>query len=211
MRLSFKNSPVESNPGIVLLAGIMSSSSSVTYSNPYNSPIPDAPRASAAPHSLLPTYPDVVLKRLPFYDIQSTLLKPCSLQPSCNARFQVSSSRLILRCGSGSAWMWIIFNNLDPDLHQIKIRFRIRIKVINWIRNPTRINLKITSQKEWNMSLLDHLFKDLSLYLDLDLPNYSERSPPPRKDLSCGRLYVNNDYFDHSGFQVKLLELHILL
>ncbi len=67
----------------------MSSSSSVTYSNPYNSPIPDAPRASAAPHSLLPTYPDVVLKRLPFYDIQSTLLKPCSLQPSCNARFQV--------------------------------------------------------------------------------------------------------------------------
>jgi hypothetical protein len=116
-----------------VLAGIMSSSSSVTYSNPYNSPIPDAPRASAAPHSLLPTYPDVVLKRLPFYDIQSTLLKPCSLQPSCNARFQVTSSILVLSCGSGSAWMGIIFGNLDPDphLHQIKIRIRIRIKVIN--------------------------------------------------------------------------------
>jgi hypothetical protein len=66
----------------------MSSNSNVTYSNPYHSPIPDS--YSPNHHSLLPTYPDVVLKRLPFYDIESTLLKPCSLQPNCNARFQVT-------------------------------------------------------------------------------------------------------------------------
>ena len=70
----------------------MSSSTSVSYSNPYHSPIPDSPPTTH--HSLLPTYPDVALKRLPFFDIESTLLKPCSLQPNGNARFQV------IKCGS---------------------------------------------------------------------------------------------------------------
>jgi hypothetical protein len=53
------------------------------------------------------------------------------------------------------------FGNLDqhpdPHPHQIKIRIRIRIpiKVISWIRNRIRmrINLSISSQNVWYMSL----------------------------------------------------------
>jgi hypothetical protein len=45
------------------------------------------------------------------------------------------------------------FGNLDPQLHQIKIRIRIRIEVISWILNRIRINLQTKSQNVWNMSL----------------------------------------------------------
>jgi hypothetical protein len=61
------------------------------------------------------------------------------------------------------------FGNLD--LHQIKImiwsRIRIRIKVISWIQNRIwiSINLQMTSQNVWHMSLIEHFFKALSLYL----------------------------------------------
>jgi len=62
----------------------------VTYSNPYTDPIPtEATPSSNSNHQLIyPTYPDVTLKKLPFYKIEETLLKPCSLQPNGNARFQ---------------------------------------------------------------------------------------------------------------------------
>ena len=35
-----------------------------------------------------PTCPDVKMKKLPFYDVQATLLKPTSLQPTGQAKFQ---------------------------------------------------------------------------------------------------------------------------
>jgi hypothetical protein len=60
----------------------------------------------------------------------------------------------------------------DPHQHQLKIKIRIlsriRIKVIGWIRNRIRIhiNLQMTSQNVWNMSLYEHFFKGLSLYLE---------------------------------------------
>jgi hypothetical protein len=44
------------------------------------------------------------------------------------------------------------------------MRIRIRIKVISWIR--IRINLQITRQNIWNMSLFKHFFKVFSLYLE---------------------------------------------
>lgn len=58
-----------------------------TYTNPYHDPIPNDPPSSNH-HLVYPTYPDVTLKDLPFYKIESILLKPCSLQPNGNARFQ---------------------------------------------------------------------------------------------------------------------------
>jgi hypothetical protein len=48
---------------------------------------------------------------------------------------------------------------MDP--HQIE---RIRIKVISLIR--ININLQMTSQNVWNVSLFEHFFKVLSLYLE---------------------------------------------
>jgi hypothetical protein len=54
----------------------------------------------------------------------------------------------------------------DPEPHQIKIMIRIRIKVISWIR--IRITLQMTSESSnvRNMSLFEHFFKGLSLYLE---------------------------------------------
>jgi hypothetical protein len=45
---------------------------------------------------------------------------------------------------------------------------RIRIKVISWVMNRIliRINLQMTSQNVWNLSLFDYIFKGLSLYLE---------------------------------------------
>ncbi len=82
---------------------------------------------------------------------------------------------------SAVLWIWVRIrihigmdphhvSNLDPHpdqhLQQIKIRIQIRVKVISWIRNRIRINLQMTSQNVWNMSLCEHYFKGLSLYLD---------------------------------------------
>jgi hypothetical protein len=52
---------------------------------------------------------------------------------------------------------------MDP--HQIlKGRIQIRFKVISWIW--IRISLQMTSQNVWNMSLFEHFFKVLSLFLE---------------------------------------------
>ncbi len=53
---------------------------------------------------------------------------------------------------------------VDPDpLGSAPFGIRIHIKVICWIRN--RINLEIRSQNVWRISLFEHFFKSLSLYL----------------------------------------------
>jgi hypothetical protein len=65
---------------------------------------------------------------------------------------------------------WLLYEDLlfvahpEPHPHQIKIRIRIRIKMRSWIR--IRIILQMTSQYIWNMSLYEHFFKGLSLYLE---------------------------------------------
>jgi len=73
-------------------AGSSRSTGAVSYSNPYTAPLqlpPDPPSPTPASFPLVyPTYPDVSLKKLPFYKLEETLLKPCSLQPNGNARFQ---------------------------------------------------------------------------------------------------------------------------
>ena len=66
--------------------GDSTAASTSSYSNPYTDPIPQSPPPS---HKLVyPTYPDVVLKKLPFYRVEETLMKPSSLQPNGNGRFQ---------------------------------------------------------------------------------------------------------------------------
>jgi len=71
-----------------------------TYSNPYTDPIPPSPPQT---HKLVyPTYPDVSLKKLPFYKIEETLLKPCSLQPNGNGRFQEQTFTFYLTPGQSS-------------------------------------------------------------------------------------------------------------
>jgi len=57
-------------------------------------------------------------------------------------------------------WIWIMI--------PIKVIswIRIRIKVIRWTLIQIRINLQMTSQNVWNMSLFEHFFKVLSLYLE---------------------------------------------
>jgi len=77
-----------------------------TYSNPVNVPIlpTAAPTTQSSSHHLsYPTYPDVSLKKLPFYRLEETLLKPCSLQPSGSARFQEQKFSFILKPSEATA------------------------------------------------------------------------------------------------------------
>ncbi len=60
-------------------------------------------------------------------------------------------------CRSGSESKWI------KVISWILILIRINIKVISWLR--IRINIEMTSQTVWNMSLFEPFFKVLSLYL----------------------------------------------
>ena len=57
------------------------SRSSVSYSNPVNDPILPSPNPVSGHQLSYPTYPDVSMKKLPFFKLEETLLKPCSLQP----------------------------------------------------------------------------------------------------------------------------------
>jgi len=50
--------------------------------------MPYFPQAIKQSHLLYPTITDVKLRKLPFYDIMATLLKPSSLQPQGTAKFQ---------------------------------------------------------------------------------------------------------------------------
>ena len=76
------------------------SSSSTSYSNPYNDPIPPSP----PPDKQLsyPRHPDVKLQKLPFYRVEDTLLKPSSLQPNGNGRFQEQNFSFYLTPGQSS-------------------------------------------------------------------------------------------------------------
>merc|ERR1719158_1027833 len=66
--------------------------SSASYSNPSKEPVLS-----------YPTYPDVTLKKLPFYKLEGTLLKPCSLQPSGTAKFQEQTFSFVLQPSEASA------------------------------------------------------------------------------------------------------------
>ncbi len=61
------------------------------------------------------------------------------------------------------SWIWIRIRIKVKGM----IRIRIRIKVIRWIR----INLQMTSQNVWKMSLFEHFFKVLSLNLESRIPD----------------------------------------
>jgi hypothetical protein len=56
------------------------------------------------------------------------------------------------------------FCNLDPHPHQIKKQDSDPHQSDSWIR--IRINFQMTSQNVRNMSLFEHFFKVLSLYLE---------------------------------------------
>ncbi len=70
------------------------------------------------------------------------------------------------------SWSWLWIRNRIKLKGRIRIRIRInviswirvRIIVISWIR--ISINLEMTSQNVWKMSLFEHFFKVLSLYLE---------------------------------------------
>ncbi len=58
-----------------------------------------------------------------------------------------------------------LLRELGPDILFVQFRSGLRIKVKGRIR--IRINLQMTSQQNvWNMSLFEHFFKVMSLYLE---------------------------------------------
>lgn len=65
----------------------MNHGSAVNYMQSQGNKIPPPIPTSSAPASY-PVYPDVKFKPLPFYDVTAELLKPASLVPNSNGRFQ---------------------------------------------------------------------------------------------------------------------------
>jgi len=120
----------------------------VTYSNPYTSPILDSPRSSS--HNLLPTFPDVEMKPLPFYDIESVLLKPCSLQSSSNARFQEQGIQFHLTPAQVSAISQSSYRNESnrPEYRkQIQMRFSLlEVSCLQEDNFPQSISVKVNSR-----------------------------------------------------------------
>jgi hypothetical protein len=60
------------------------------------------------------------------------------------------------------------YNNAQQEKYEIfysVLRMRIRIKVKSWTRIRIPNNSQATSLNVWNMSLFEHFFKILSLYL----------------------------------------------
>jgi len=104
--------------------------SSRSYSNPCTSPIQDKPLASSRGTlspllHVLPTFPDVELRSLPFYDIHCVLLKPCSLRPSCNARFQEQDFNFHLTPTQASD---ITSSSYRNDVGRIEYRKQIQMR-----------------------------------------------------------------------------------
>ena len=76
--------------------------STSSYTNPYTEPIPASPPPARAAQLVYPAFPDVTLKKLPFYRLEETLLKPSSLQPNGNGRFQEQNFEFYLTPGQSS-------------------------------------------------------------------------------------------------------------
>ncbi len=74
---------------------------------------------------------------------------------------------------------------------EARIWVRIRIKVISWIRIRILINLQMTSQNVWNltmeycMSLFEHFFKVLSLCF-----GSQDGDPDPQPHLVTSRIRI---------------------
>jgi hypothetical protein len=62
------------------------------------------------------------------------------------------------------ARVWIRMGTKVKSLLRICIRSKVISRIQNRILN--HINLQMTSQNVWIMSLIDHFFKGLSLYLE---------------------------------------------
>jgi len=121
---------------------------SPSYSNPYTTPIEDSPAPSTG--TMLPTFPDVELKPLPFYDIKDVLLKPASLQAASNARFQEQSFNFHLSPAQILSINESSFRNSlgRPEYRsQIQIRFSLNETSCQQDDNfPQSISLKVNNR-----------------------------------------------------------------
>lgn len=104
-----------------------SRSTSLTYSNPVTEPVPSIVTPPPAAHQLsYPTYPDVSLKKLPFYRQEETLLKPCSLQPQGSARFQEQQFTFILKPSEATAITSSQYKT--AELNRLEYRTQIQMR-----------------------------------------------------------------------------------
>jgi hypothetical protein len=106
-------------------------------------------------------------------------------------------------CGSGSAWIRIKLKGRIRIRIKVMSWSRIRVKVISWIRIPIRINLQMTSQNEWKMSLFEHIFKISSLFWKLGSRHGSAscalNSYGSECDLKENCLFLLNIIFNTKG------------
>ena len=94
-----------------------------------------------------PTFADVKLRKLPFYEVMATLLKPSSLQPQGTARFQEQSYSFHLTPQQVSAIEQSGYRDSQgrPDYKkQIQVRFSLLETSCEQMDNfPSSICLKV--------------------------------------------------------------------
>ena len=98
-------------------------------------------------HLVYPTFADVRLRKLPFYEVMATLLKPSSLQPQGTARFQEQSYSFHLTPQQVSAIEQSGYRDSQgrPDYKkQIQVRFSLLETSCEQMDNfPSSICLKV--------------------------------------------------------------------
>ena len=100
-------------------------------------------------HLVYPTFADVKLRKLPFYEVMATLLKPSSLQPQGTARFQEQSFSFHLTPQQVSAIEQSGYRDAQgrPDYKkQIQVRFSLLETSCEQMDNfPSSICLKVNT------------------------------------------------------------------
>jgi len=74
-----------------------------------------------------PTYSDVTLKKLPFYKLEGTLLKPCSLQPCGKAKFQEQTFTFVLQPSEATAVSSSQYKNENKLMYRTQIQMRFSL------------------------------------------------------------------------------------
>ena len=112
---------------------------------------------------MYPTFPDVKLKKLPFFKILATLMQPCSLQPSGTARFQEQKFSFYLspsQAGEIANSSYRDTNHRPEYKKQIQMRFSLLETSCEQDDNfPSSICVKVIhcndsclfDQKDWSL------------------------------------------------------------
>ena len=82
--------------------------------------------SSSRVNMLYPTFPDVKLRKLPFFKVLATLMQPCSLNPSGQARYQEQKFSFYLNPTQNAEIGASYYNNHSTGRREYKRMIQLR-------------------------------------------------------------------------------------